>query len=186
MPASFYLPAPRPPRRRSLLGEAPSPTTGAAAQTAGGALTIGLGSEPETLDPGDAVYVQEQFVLINLFDSLLAMAPDTTLHPGLALSWEANADYTEFTFKLREDVTFHDGTPFKADAVKASFDHIMSDAVLESGGKTLLTDHQYTGTDVVDDYTVVVKFAAPYPTFLRDAARQWLSISSPTARDVWR
>ena len=45
---------------------------------AGGTLTLGLGSEPETLDPGDAVYVQEQLVLINLFDSLLSMAPDTT------------------------------------------------------------------------------------------------------------
>lgn len=156
-----------------------------AAPAAGGTLTVGLGSEPETLDPGDAVYVQEQFVLINLFDSLLAMAPDASLHPGLAASWEVNDDYTEFTFKLREDVTFHDGTPLKADAVKASFDHIMSDAVLESGGKTLLTDHKYTGTDVVDDYTAVVKFGAPYPTFLRDAARQWLSISSPAALEKY-
>lgn len=150
-------------------------------QAAGGTLTIGLGSEPETLDPGDGVYVQEQFVLISLFDSLLSMAPDTTLHPGLASSWEVNDDYTEFTFNLRQDVTFHDGTPFTAAAVKASFDHIVSDAVLESGGKTLLVDHQYTETEVVDDYTAVVKFAAPYPTFLRDAARQWLGISSPAA-----
>ena len=166
-------------------GAAAGSATEAAAQAAGGTLTIGLGSEPETLDPGDAVYVQEQFVLLNLFDSLLSMAPDATLHPGLALSWEANDDYTEFTFKLREDVIFHDGTPLKADAVKASFDHIMSDTVLESGGKTLLTDHQYTGTDVVDDYTAVVSFGAPYPTFLRDAARQWLSISSPAALEQY-
>jgi len=78
-------------------------------------------------------------------------------------------------------VTFHDGTAFKADAVKASFDHIMSEGVLESGGKSLLQDHQYVETVVVDDYTVTVKFGASYPLFLRDAARQWLSISSPAA-----
>jgi peptide/nickel transport system substrate-binding protein len=156
-----------------------------AAPAAGGSLTIGLGSEPETLDPGDAVYVQEQFVLISLFDSLLAMAPDGTLHPGLATAWEPNAEFTEFTFTLRDGVTFHDGTPFNAAAVQASFDHIMSDAVLESGGKTLLTDAGYTGTEVVDDDTVVVKFAQPYPTFLRDAARQWLSISSPAALEQY-
>ena len=163
------------------------PAAGAEVQAAapGGTLTVGLGSEPETLDPGDAVYVQEQFVLINLFDSLLSMAPDATLHPGLASSWEANDDYTEFTFNLRQDVIFHDGTPFDAAAVKASFDHIVSDAVLESGGKTLLVDHQYTETEVADDYTAVVKFAAPYPTFLRDAARQWLSISSPAALEKY-
>jgi peptide/nickel transport system substrate-binding protein len=156
-----------------------------AAPAAGGTLTIGLGSEPETLDPGDAVYVQEQLILISLFDSLLSMGPDATLHPGLAQSWEVNDDYTEFTFNLRQDVTFHDGTPFNAAAVKASFDHIVSDAVLESGGKTLLVDHQYTETEVVDDNTAVVKFAAPYPTFLRDAARQWLSISSPAALEQY-
>ena len=147
----------------------------------GGVLTIGIPIEPETLDPGDAVYVQEQFILISLFDSLLSMAPDGSLHPGLAAAWEPNADYSEFTFTLRQDVTFHDGMPFKADAVKASFDHIVSEAVLESGGKSLLQDHQYVETLVVDDYTVTVKFAASYPLFLRDAARQWLSISSPAA-----
>ena len=157
------------------------PAADAPAATAGGTLTVGLGSEPETLDPGDAVYVQEQFVLINLFDSLLAMAPDGELHPALASAWTANDDYSEFTFTLREDVTFHDGTPLTAEAVKATFDHIVSDAVLESGGKTLLVDHQYVETEVVDAQTAVVKFGAPYPTFLRDAARQWLSISSPAA-----
>ncbi len=159
--------------------QAPAPTVPSI--PTGGTLTIGMANEPQTLDPGAAVYVQEQFVLMNLFDSLLSLAPDGSLHPGLAISWTPNADYSEFTFKLRSDVTFHDGTPFKADAVKASFDHIMSDAVLDSGGKSLFKDHKYTGTDVVDDYTVNVKFGAPYPTFLRDAARQWLSISSPTA-----
>jgi peptide/nickel transport system substrate-binding protein len=147
----------------------------------GGELTVGIPIEPETLDPGDAVYVQEQFILMSLFDSLLSMAPDGSLHPGLASAWEPNADYSEFTFTLRQDVTFHDGTPFKADAVKASFDHIVSDAVLESGGKSLLQDHAYVETVVVDDYSVTVKFGASYPLFLRDAARQWLSISSPSA-----
>lgn len=164
---------------------APSAQGEDTASGAGGVLTIGLGSEPETLDPGDAVYVQEQFILINLFDSLLSMSPDGELHPGLASAWQANDDYSEFTFTLRQDVTFHDGAPLTAAAVKATFDHIVSDAVLESGGKTLLVDHQYVETEVVDDYTAVVKFAAPYPTFLRDAARQWLSISSPTALETY-
>lgn len=155
------------------------------AAPSGGVLTIGIPIEPETLDPGDAIYVQEQFILMNLFDSLLSMGPDGSLYPGLASSWEPSSDYSEFTFALRDDVTFHDGTPFKADAVKASFDHIASDAVLESGGKSLLVDHQYIETVVVDDYNVTVRFAAPYPTFLRDAARQWLSISSPIALEQY-
>jgi len=155
------------------------------ATVSGGTLSIGIPIEPETLDPGDAVYVQEQFILISLFDSLLSMAPDGSLHPGLATAWEPNSDFSEFTFTLRQDVTFHDGTPFKADAVKASFDHINSDEILESGGKSLLQDHAYVETAVVDDYTVTVKFGASYPLFLRDAARQWLSISSPAALEKY-
>ncbi len=147
----------------------------------GGVLTVGIPVEPETLDPGDGVYVQEQFIAMNLFDSLLSIAPDGSLYAGLASAWEPNAEFSEFKFTLREDVTFHDGTAFKADAVKASFDHIMSEGVLESGGKSLLQDHQYIETVVVGDYNVTVKFAASYPLFLRDAARQWLSISSPAA-----
>ena len=147
----------------------------------GGVLTVGIPVEPETLDPGDAVYVYEQFILMSIFDSLLSISPEGELYPALATAWEPNEEYSEFTFTLRDDVTFHDGTPFTAEAVKASFDHIASEAVLESGGKSLLQDHAYVETVVVDDYTVTVKFGASYPLFLRDAARQWLSISSPAA-----
>ena len=114
-------------------------------------------------------------------NSLLSISPDGNLYPGLATAWIPNEEYSEFTFKLRDDVTFHDGTPLTADAVKASFDHIASEAVLESGGKSLLQDHQYVETVVIDDHTVTVKFGDSYPLFLRDAARQWLSISSPAA-----
>jgi len=163
-----------------VVQETQAPVTTEATTTGGGILTVGIATEPETLDPGDAVYIPEQFVLISLFDSLLSMAPDNSLHPGLALSWEPNAEYSEFTFELRQDVTFHDGTPLTAEAVKASFDHIKND-VLTSGGKDLLDSHGYVETVVVDDYIATIKFNAPYPTFLRDAARQWLSISSPTA-----
>ena len=176
-PSSAEAPATQP-------AEPSAPETGPTTAS-GGTLTIGIPIEPETLDPGDAVYVQEQFILISLFDSLLSMAPDGSLHAGLATAWEPNSDFSEFTFTLRQDVTFHDGTPFKADAVKASFDHINSDEILESGGKSLLQDHAYVETVVVDDYTVTVKFGASYPLFLRDAARQWLSISSPVALEKY-
>ncbi|HNC07363.1 MAG TPA: ABC transporter substrate-binding protein [Anaerolineales bacterium] len=181
-PAATEAPAAEEPASEAT--EAPAEATDPAAAGSGGVLTLGIPVEPETLDPGDAVYVQEQFILMNLFDSLLSISPDGELHPGLATAWEPNADYSEFTFTLRQDVTFHDGTPFNADAVKASFDHINSDAVLESGGKSLLTDHSYVETVVVDEFTVTVKFGASYPLFLRDASRQWLSISSPAALEA--
>jgi ABC-type transport system substrate-binding protein len=54
--------------------EAPAATE--APEVSGGVLTVGMPIEPETLDPGDAVYVQEQFIAMNLFDSLLSISPD--------------------------------------------------------------------------------------------------------------
>ena len=147
----------------------------------GGTVTIGIANEPQTLDPGAAVMVQEQMILLDVFDSLIATAPDGTLHPALALSWTPNAADTEFAFKLRQDVKFQDGTPFNGAAVKTSFDHVLDPSIKDSGARSLLTDHKYKETVVTDDYNITVKFDSPYPTFLRDAGRQWLSISSPTA-----
>ena len=46
-------------------------------------------------------------------------------HPSLATEWSVNDDATEYTFSLRDDVTFHDGTPFNAEAVKFTFDRIV-------------------------------------------------------------
>jgi len=181
-PAATKAPAATQPAAATAT-EAPAAT--ATTDPAGGELSIGIANEPQTLDPGGAVMIQEQFILMNLFDSLTSVAPDGSIHPALATEWKTNAGFSEFTFTLRKDVSFHDGTPFKADAVKASFDHIMSDAVLESGGKSLLKDHKYVETKVVDDYTVTVKFDGSYPLFLRDAGRQWLSISSPTALEKY-
>ena len=162
---------------------APTATTAPTAtpDPKGGTVTIGIANEPQTLDPGAAVMVQEQMILLNLFDSLVATAPDGTLHPGLALSWSANPTDTEFTFKLRTDVKFADGTPFNGAAVKASFDHVLDPAIKDSGARSLLVDHKYKETVVTDDANVTVKFDSAYPTFLHDAGRQWLSISSPAA-----
>ena len=187
-PAATLAPAAKAPAATSAPAATLVPATAAPtlAPTAmpdlkGGTVTIGIANEPQTLDPGAAVMVQEQMILLNLFDSLLATAPDGTLHPGLALSWSANAAATEFTFKLRPDVKFHDGTPFNGAAVKASFDHVLDPAIKDSGARSLLVDHKYKETVLTDDSDVTIKFDSAYPTFLHDAARQWLSISSPTA-----
>lgn len=147
-------------------------------EASGGTLAVGISVEPETLDPGDAVYIAEQFVVMNIFDTLVAMDPQGELYPWLATEWTPNAEFTEFVFTLRQDVSFHDGTPFNAAAVKATFDHIMND-VETSGGKTMLAN--YSESVVDGDYAITIKFSAPYPTFLNDVSRPWLGISSPDA-----
>ena len=80
------------------------------------------------------------------FDRLLSVGDDGKYKQGLALSWDTSKDGKTITFKLRQGVTFHDGTPFNAQAVKANVDNLIPPkATLLSG---------ITSVDVVDDYTV--------------------------------
>lgn len=90
---------------------------------AGAELVFGVPGAPDNFDP---LYAQdgETFrVSRQIFDTLITYAPGTSdLAPGLATEWTPNADFTEWTFTLREGVTFHDGTEFNAEAVCFNFD----------------------------------------------------------------
>lgn len=78
----------------------------------------------ETLDPAhpqtSSSFSQE--VPMALYDTLIQLDALGELKPGLALSWSYNADFTEFTMKLRPNVKFHDGTLLTADVVKRNFE----------------------------------------------------------------
>jgi len=80
------------------------------------------------------------------FDHLVIIGDDGKYQPGLALSWDASKDGKAITFKLRKGVTFHDGTPFNAQAVKANIDNLIPP-------KAKILDG-IISVDVVDDYTV--------------------------------
>ncbi len=149
------------------------------AQSEGGSITIGLAVEPVSLDPAGGLYIPEQFLIQQIFDPLVAADPELNLHPALATAWEVNAEGTEFTFTLRDDVTFHDGTKFTAEAVKISLDRAAQGTTPAAAAPAILTD--YIETEIVDDTTVIVKFSAPRATFLQDLSRPWLFISSPAA-----
>lgn len=84
----------------------------------------------------------------NIFESLVALTPDYQITPMLAESWEFVAPGT-WKIALRKNVTFHDGTAFKADAVKFTFDRIAS-----NGGGVMGIGPD--STVVIDDYTVEI------------------------------
>lgn len=163
---------------------ASTPASGPAAEgetassASGGDLTIGLAIEPITLDPALVLYIPDNLIARNLYDTLVHVDPEGTVQPGLATEWSVSDDGTEFTFTLRDDVTFHDGAPFNADAVKVSLDRAA--AVTEiSSAQTALAD--YASTEVVDPQTVVVTFNTPKPRFLQDLATSAFGIPSPAA-----
>jgi peptide/nickel transport system substrate-binding protein len=95
------------------------------APATGEGLTIALGSEPTSLDPHTVDDGGERAINDNIYETLLARDANGELIPGLATDLPTQVDPTTWEFTLREGVTFHDGTPFNADAVVASVDRIV-------------------------------------------------------------
>jgi peptide/nickel transport system substrate-binding protein len=102
-----------------------------------------------TIADGGGVTMMSQFG-----ETLVLSAPDLSAQPLLAESWASNADGTVWTFKLRQNVKFHDGTPMTADDVVATFDRL-SDPELGSNALSVFSGMLSKGnTKKVDDYTV--------------------------------
>ena len=90
-----------------------------ASSSAPGLRSIGLDLEPDNLDPAVTPFAVSHSVMMNIYDSLIWLGIDQSFYPGLASSWEAAADGLSYTFVLRDDVSFHDGTPrFDAGAAR--------------------------------------------------------------------
>jgi len=118
-------------------------------------------------------------VNINVFDPLIWQAPDLSYVPGLAEAYEVAPDGTAFTFYLRRDVRFHDGTPVNAEAVKFSWDRIMNP---ETKSKTALNQMgPFKQAVVVDEFTVRAEFNEPFAPFLDAASQSYCAPVSPTA-----
>jgi peptide/nickel transport system substrate-binding protein len=145
----------------------------------GGEITVGLDFEPDSLDPHVTPYAVSHTVMMNLFDTLVWRDQAGEFQPGLAERWQINEDGTEFTFHLRDGVTFHDGTPFDAEAVNFNLDRIADPETLSGFASTLLGP--YEATEVIDPLTAKVTFSAPAPGFLDGASQAFLGMVSPTA-----
>ncbi|MFO7321922.1 MAG: ABC transporter substrate-binding protein [Chloroflexota bacterium] len=142
-------------------------------------LHYGIYNNVDTLDPNVTTFSSVGIIMMQVFNPLVYQDPLGTFHPGLATAWEINEDATEYTFTLREGVTFHDGTPFNAEAVKFTFDRIADPETVSQLGISLLGPYQET--EVIDDYTVVVRFSSPYAPFLNSVSTPYLAPTSPTA-----
>lgn len=112
------------------------------------------------LDPSSA-FSAEHIVLQNVYESLTRFNPPGSselLSPSLAVEWESNDDATFWTFKLRDGVTFHDGSPFNAEAVRASLQRTID---LGLGAAYIYLPIE--SMEVVDDLTISFSLAWPAP-----------------------
>jgi peptide/nickel transport system substrate-binding protein len=151
--------------------------------SSGSALTVGVYQEPDSLDPAATGLAMVSMMITHIFDPLFWWLPDSSgqnqFHPGLATSYAVSPDGTEYTFKLRPDVSFHDGTHFDAAAVKANFDHIVDPATQSRSAVGALGP--YKETVVVDEYTAKVVFTEPNASFVHEMTDITFGMQSPAA-----
>jgi peptide/nickel transport system substrate-binding protein len=126
-------------------------TTGTVAEPGSrGTLRYGYYIALSTFDPHKANGSNDNPWLFPVYDRLVHLTPTADPEPGLAESWEFAEDGSYLEMKLREGVTFHDGEPFNADAVKANIERAQT---VEGSAVVTLVDH-ITEVEVVDEYTV--------------------------------
>jgi len=141
----------------------------AAAQTKDDTLVYALQSDVQNWDPPNSVLRESIILGYNVFDHLAARDLKTgKVGPSLALSWK-NLDETTWEVKLRPNVKFHDGTPFGAKDVKATFDRVLNpENKLTARGNHI----KIKSVEVVDDLTVRFKTDGPYPLFVERLTAQ--------------
>lgn len=154
-----------------------SATAFAAPAAAEGKLTISSPQDPGSWDPIDTFLVNWASVATNVFEGLTYRGPDMKLVPGLAEAWEELDDGKRIRFTLRQGVTFQNGEPFNADAVKFTFDRLLG----EEGGKGPQQSN-YTSiseVQVIDDKTVDFMLKEPDPVLLTKLAGYGAMIVPP-------
>ena len=129
----------------------------------GGKVVVGCeGNTKETLEPAAFASVAGLNTGFAVYDSLTSRAADQRPIPWLAESWDTNQDATEWVFKLRKDVTYHDGKKFGADDVVYSYSRIIAPDS-ESPVKGLLAHVEEIKKD--DDHTVKFVLSSPDADF---------------------
>jgi peptide/nickel transport system substrate-binding protein len=144
-----------------------------------GRLLIGVHYEPSGVDPHINSAELGLQMTMGVFDTLVYKTPEGEYLPGLAESWEISPDERAYTFRLRKDIKFHDGTFFNAAAVKFSFDRARDPANQSKLAGSMLGSYKFT--EVVDDYTLTVQLSEPSALFLDSLSQAWLAPVSPTA-----
>lgn len=149
----------------------------------GGKLVYGLTLAPSGIDPHVHASSELGIPLTSVYDTLVWQDLDGEFVPGLAESWEVSDDGLIYTFRLRKDVKFHDGTPFNAQAVKFNLDRIVDPQTKSQ--KAVFMLGPYDHTEVVGDYTIKVYLQEPFAPLLDSLSQVYLGMASLAATEKW-
>ncbi len=141
---------------------------------------IAIGVDPDSLDPAQGTTTTVDNVLDYVVQPLVTIDGTGKLVPDLATSWSTSADGKTLTFHLRQGVTFQDGTPFDASAVKWNLDRLLDPKVrVPRRGQLTVID----SVDVVDANTVRLNLKAPSPALVGALSQTTVGMLSPATVD---
>lgn len=129
---------------------------------AAGTLRIAVPSNLNTLDPAKTKIGEEYIINFLVYSGLTEIDRTGEVKPDLAESWETSEDLKTWTFHLRDGVTFHDGSPFTAEDVKATIERVMDKATASTARVNFeIVDE----IEIVDDMTIRFNLSQPYAGF---------------------
>lgn len=153
-------------------GDETTPTTDAGPPSEPtGTLKVNWGNGVPSWAPGsgtDTGYMRVPY------ETLLRLGEDLEILPNLATEWEQTPN--SVTLTLRDDVTFHDGTPFNAEAVKANIEYVR-----DNPGQFAGPLQAVASVDIVDEHTAKVNLKFPAPSFLTMLTQRNVFMASPAA-----
>lgn len=145
---------------------------------AGTEFRIAVGIDPDTLDPAGQTTTTVQNMVDYVVETLVGIDQNGDIVPRLAERWEVAPDGLTITLELRQGVTFHDGTPFNAEAVKFSLDRVLDPEV------TVPLRASYdviSEVEVVDEHTVRLHLSRPSPALMSAMSTTAVGIISPAS-----
>jgi peptide/nickel transport system substrate-binding protein len=143
----------------------------------GGTLRASVALDAGTLDIHATASGNMHWLGRILYDCLVYQDERGGISPWLAKSWDISPDGLTYTFHLRDDVTFSDGTKFDAEAVRVNLDHMRAPATKSPLAAAYIAP--YVDGKVIDPYTFQATLREPYSPFLDVLAQSWLGMISP-------
>jgi peptide/nickel transport system substrate-binding protein len=185
-PAPGATAAPPKPTTAAAGAPATAPASGAKPSVGsprpGGTLTWGQWDRNDILDPATASGASALEAIGQVLDSLVALDPDQTIYPALATRWLVEDDSKKYTFTLRDDVKFHDGSTLDSMTVKRNWERILDPATKAAGVVSLFGP--IDKIDALDPRTLVATFKEPFPLFLQSVWRPYFGVMSAKALDA--
>ncbi|WP_162149084.1 ABC transporter substrate-binding protein [Arthrobacter sp. H41] len=145
----------------------------------GGVLNVSISAEPGCLDGHGISATQQQFLGRLIYDNVVTLDDDGEIAPYLAESWDISEDGKTYTFHLKKDVTFSDGSPWNATVFQQNLEHMRDPATKSPLAAAYIAP--YVDGTVIDDHTFEAHLEYAYTPFLYTLAQSWLGMNSGKA-----